>query len=113
MFLQSLFKLNNSISARNFPPKFRQIQKKKSLPHSGFISVRNFEFLVAKWVLLARKRRQPEIFRPLLCQTRGGAAPRPPQNRRLCMCLCFNQLFFILSTFFLQNSCKNFHVILY
>ena len=34
-------------------------------------------FLVAKWVLLAKKLRRPDIFRPLQCQTRGGAGPPP------------------------------------
>ena len=43
-----------------------------------------FYALSVKWALLAKKRRGPDIFRPLQCQTRGGAAPRPPRDRRLC-----------------------------
>ena len=58
MFLRSLVKLNNSISVWS---------KKRSLPHSGFISVWNFGFLVAKWVILAKKPMEPNIFRPLEC----------------------------------------------
>ena len=42
-----------------------------------------FYALSVKWALLAKKRRGPDIFRPLQCQTRGGAAPRPPRDRRL------------------------------
>ena len=66
---------------RNFVPKLRvRPKKKKSLPHYGSISVRNFgsslclESLRAKWALLAKKPRGPDVFRPLQCQTRGGAA---------------------------------------
>ena len=47
MFLQCLVKLNNSISVRILPPSLGEDQKKRSLPHSGSISVRNLEFLVA------------------------------------------------------------------
>ena len=67
--------------------KFRpQIQlntkTNRSSPHSGSISDRNYGFLVAKYVLLSKKPRGPDIFRPLQCQTRGGATTLPPQNRR-------------------------------
>ena len=68
MFLLSLAKLNNSISVR---------PKKRSLPHSGPTSVQNFGFLVAKWVLHAKKLRGPDTFCPLQYQTRRGAAHPP------------------------------------
>ena len=51
MFLQSLVNFNNSISLWNFAPNLREDQKKRYLPHSGSISVQNFGFPVAKWVL--------------------------------------------------------------
>ena len=76
--------------------------KKKSSPHSVSISVRNFGFLVAKWVLLAKKTRRLDILCPLQCQTQEFRVhdkidayeqtqylgymttdSRPPQNRRL------------------------------
>ena len=38
--------------------------------------------LSAKWTLLAKKPRGPDIFRLFQCQTRGGAAPLLPQNQR-------------------------------
>ena len=92
MFLRSLVILNNSVSVRILPPNSGAVKKKslrrklvlfqlgiskfcsrfqmitktqRSLPYSSSISVWNFEFLVAKWVLLAKKSRGPDIFRPL------------------------------------------------
>ena len=106
MFLRSLVILNNSVSVRILPPYSGAVKKKSlrhklvlfqlgiskfcsrihlitktqwSLPYSSSISVWNFEFLVAKWVLLAKKSRGPDIFRPLQCQTRGGGDPRLPE----------------------------------
>ena len=114
MLLWTLVKLNNSISVQNFnadqkkglcskPVLFQlkisgfctQIQVKtkieRSSLHSGSISVRNFRFLVAKWALLAKKPRGPDIFHPLQCQTRGATTPLPPQN--LCQWLYCKHLF--------------------
>ena len=67
MFLQSLVKLNDSVSVRNFAPNSREAKKKKKgLRHMLVLyQSRNFEFLVAKWVLLAKKPRGPDIFCPL------------------------------------------------
>ena len=69
------------------PPNSGEDQKKRSLPHSDSISVRNFGFPVAKWVFLAKKLRGPDIFCPLQCKIQGGAAPHSPQNRRLWRCV--------------------------
>ena len=86
MILQSLVELNNSISVCIFAPKFRWRPKKRSLLHSCSISVVwNFGF-VAKWVVLAKKTRGPDINHPFQCQTQGSAAPLP-QNRRLWVCI--------------------------
>ena len=68
MFLRSLAKLNDSISFRNLPPNSGADQKQWSLLRSSSISVRNFGFLVAKCVLLAKKPRRPDIFCPFQCQ---------------------------------------------
>ena len=90
MFLRSLFKLNNSISFHSEILEFcLQIQMqtklvlfqsgisevrpqiqvktktKRSSPYSSSVSVRNFGFLVAKWVSLAKKPRGRDIFCPL------------------------------------------------
>ena len=64
-------------------PNSGEDQEKRSSPHSGFILVRNFGFLVAKWVFLAKKLSRSDVFHLLQCQTRGGAASRLLQNRRL------------------------------
>ena len=53
MFLQSLVELINYILVQILPPTSGEDQKKSS-PHSGSISVRNFGILVAKWLLLAK-----------------------------------------------------------
>ena len=82
MLLQSLVKRNNSTLAWNFAPKFSwkpKKEKKRFSPHSGSISERNFRFLVAMWVLLAKKPRGRDIFQPLQCQTRQGAASCLPK----------------------------------
>ena len=62
MLLRNLVELNNSNSVWNFAPKFRRRPKKRSLLYSGSISVRNFGFLFAKRVLLAKKPRGPSVF---------------------------------------------------
>ena len=46
-------------------PNSGEDQKERFLPHSSSIPVQKFGFLVAKWVLLAKKPRGPEIFCPL------------------------------------------------
>ena len=88
MFLQSLLELSNSSSSvRNFAPKFRRrpIKKfKKSLRRSLVLSQSGILISCCQVVLLARKPRGPEIFRPLQCYTRGGAAPRPPNSTPMC-----------------------------
>ena len=61
MFLRSLVKLNNSVSFWNFAPKIQVKTKKRFSPHSASISVRNFGFLIAKWILLAEKLRGPDF----------------------------------------------------
>ena len=111
-YLQSLIKLNKSISVRNFacrlpPPKKKSLlqtgstyfspeflnfdpeiqvnaKTKRYLLHSGSISVWNFEFLIAKWVLLAKNWREADIFLPLSIRPKG-APPLPPQNQRQCL----------------------------
>ena len=69
MFLQSLVKLHNDISVWNFVPKFRSRpnKKKKVFAAFWFYLNRNVGFLAANWVLLTRKLRGPDIFRPLQC----------------------------------------------
>ena len=58
-----------------FCPQIQMRTKKRSLHSSGFISVRNFGFFAAKWVLLAKEPRKPDIFRPL--SVRFEKAPPP------------------------------------
>ena len=78
MFLQSVSKLNNSISVQNFAPIFRwRLKKKRSSQYSGSISARNFRFLVAKWVLLAKKQRRP------VSDPRGHRPPPPPGSPKI------------------------------
>ena len=108
MSLRSLVKLKYSISVRNFAPKLRcrpikkkglrrklvrfqprisefcpQIQvntkPKRSSPHSGSISVRNFGSLVAKWVLLAKKPRGQTYFAPFSVRPEEASPPRLPE----------------------------------
>ena len=52
--------------------------KKRSSPHSGSISVRNFGFLVAKLVLLANKLRGQTYFAPF--SVRSEEVLPPPKN---------------------------------
>ena len=67
MFLQSSVNLIILFQSGILTPNSGKDQKTRSSPHSGSISVLNIGFLVAKWVLLARKPRGPDIFRPLQC----------------------------------------------
>ena len=64
---------------RNFVPKFRVRPKKKSLHRilvlSQSVISGHLYILSAKWALLAKKPRGPDVFRPIQCQTRGGTAP--------------------------------------
>ena len=73
MFLRSLVKLNNSISVRNVAPRFR-CRQKKSLRRILVLSPSGF--LVAKWVLLARKPRAPDISPPAVFDLRGCGPPK-------------------------------------
>ena len=69
--------------------KFRWRPKnknKQSLPHSGSISVRNFRFLVAKWVYLSKKWRARHTLPPLVSDSRE----RPLQNWCLCSSIIIN-----------------------
>ena len=75
MFQQSLVKPNSAISLRILLPNSGEDQKKKIFAAFWFYLSRNFRFLVAKRVLLAKKLKGPDIFHPLQCQTQGGAAP--------------------------------------
>ena len=67
MFLQVWLNLIIFFQSGILPPNSVKDQKTRSSPHSESISVLNFGFLVAKWVLLAKKPRGPDIFRPLQC----------------------------------------------
>ena len=49
--------------------------KKKSLPDSGSISVQNFGFFVAKWILLGARN----ILPPLVSDPRGCCPPGSPK----------------------------------
>ena len=67
------------------PPNSGEDQKIGCSPHSGSISMRNFEFfdytlifLSTKWAVLVKKPWVPDIFRPFECQTRGAPLPAPP-----------------------------------
>ena len=75
MFLQSLVKLKQFYFSAEFCPQIQLKIKKKSLLHSGSISVWTFKFFVVKWVLLAKKPRRPDIIRLLQCQTPWGHDP--------------------------------------
>ena len=75
MFLRRLVKLNNSISIRNFAPQMQVKIKKRSLPHSGSISVRNFGFFVAQWILLAKISRGWTYFAPFSVRPEGAPPP--------------------------------------
>ena len=79
MFLQSLVKLHNSISVRNLPPDSGEDQKKSFLLHSGCISVWNFEFLVANWVLLTKNGEGHTYFTPFHVRLEGVPPPCPPR----------------------------------
>ena len=103
MFLRSLFKLNNSISLRNFrtlppnsdadqtgsisirnfgsltPNSGEDLNKNRSSPYSSYVSVRNFGFLVAKWVSLAKKPRDETYFAPFSILPEGAPPPRLPE----------------------------------
>ena len=114
MFLQSLVKLTILFQFRILLLNSGEDKKKFSL-HSGSISVRNFRFLDAKWVLLAKKPMGPDIFRPLQSQTQGRGCPlvsrksTPAHNRSS---LCFENLdtsppwllFFRAVSFFEKNQ---------
>ena len=84
MFLRSLVKLNNSISLRNFAPNSGEDKKKRIFAAFGSISVRNFGFPVAKWVLLylPKNRGGQTYFAPFSVRPEG-APTSAPQNRRL------------------------------
>ena len=89
MFLRSLVKLNNSILVQNFAPKFRWWRKKKkkrSSPHFGSTSVWNFEFFVAKWVLLAKKPRGQTYFAHFRIEPDGAPPPGPPKSTPMSAC---------------------------
>ena len=78
MFLQSLVKLNNSISVRNFAPNSDEDQKKKkSSPHSGSLSVWNFRFLVAKGYCLPENQGGHTRFAPFSVRPERVLPPRP------------------------------------
>ena len=63
---------------RNFVLKFRVRPNKKGLHRilvlSQSVISGHLYILSAKWALLAKKPRGPDVFRPIQCQTRGGAA---------------------------------------
>ena len=63
------------------PPNSGKDQKKqkRSLPHFGSFSVRNFGFLVAKGLLLAKKPRGQTYLPPPVSDPRGCHPPAPPQ----------------------------------
>ena len=79
MSLRSLLKLNNSISVRNFAPKFGWRPTKKVFATFWFYLSPEFRFLDAKWALLAKKPKGSDIFPSLQRQTWEGVATRLPK----------------------------------
>ena len=77
MFLQSLVKLNNSISVQNFAPNSGE---KKVFAAFWFYISPEFRISCCQVGIACQKTKGPDIFCPLQCQTQGGAAPWPPQN---------------------------------
>ena len=88
MFLQSLVKLNNSISFWNFALKFRWRPKKKnSSPHFGSNSVWNFGFLVASGYYLPKNRGGQTYFAPFSVRPKGAPLLPPPKSMPMYQCI--------------------------
>ena len=83
MFLQSLVKLNNSISVRNFAPKFRWRPKKKGFRRIVVLSQPGTSaFLLPIGYYLPKNRGGQTYFAPFRVRPEGPPPPSP-QDRRL------------------------------
>ena len=81
MFLRSSVKLHNSISVRNFAPKFRRRQKKRSL-HSG-ARYPSPEFRISccqVGITYQKTMGAKHISHPSVLDVRGWCPPAPPKS---------------------------------
>ena len=91
---------------RNFVPKFRVRPKKKGLHRilvlSQSVISGHLYILSAKWALLAKKPRGPDVFRPIQCRLEGAPpwqvqTPLEYAEARFMIChvICGDRLLFL------------------